>query len=78
MAWDGTGNNSPTRVALPKLKGIENIEGVAPLVYENKHFLLIVCDGSKCDKKQSSHYVLISNSEFSFNKLSLPLLIKDT
>lgn len=66
-AWDGTGNNSPTRVALPKLKGIENIEGIAPLVYENKHFLLIVCDDGKRDTKKGAHYVLINNSELSFN-----------
>lgn len=66
-AWDGTENNNPTRVVLPKLKGIKNIEGVAPLVYENRHYLLIVCDDGKRDDKKGAHYVLIPNTEFSVN-----------
>ncbi|WP_163340131.1 DUF3616 domain-containing protein [Desulfopila sp. IMCC35008] len=66
-AWDGTKHNSPTKVVLPKLKGIRNIEGLAPLVYENKHFLLIVCDDGKRGEEKGAHYVLIRNTEFSVN-----------
>jgi len=43
-AWSGTKNTLPTKVILPKVKGIKNFEGLSPLVHERKHFLLIVCD----------------------------------
>lgn len=69
-AWDGTTNNTPTRVFLPKLKGIKNIEGLTPLSYENHHFLLLVCDDGKRDGEKGAHYVLIRNSEFSVNMVN--------
>ena len=59
--WDGDVNNRPTRVVLPKIKGIRNIEGITPIIQDNTHRILIVCDDGKPDYRNGAHYLLINS-----------------
>jgi hypothetical protein len=61
-AWDGKSHSSPTRVVLPKQKGIKNIEGIALVKSQKKTFLLMVCDDGDPQKKKGAHYTFLDTS----------------
>ena len=61
-AWDGKSQSPPSRVVLPKLKGIKNIEGLALVTSQKKTFLLMVCDDGDPQKKKGAHYTFLDTS----------------
>ncbi|MCP4339728.1 MAG: DUF3616 domain-containing protein [Desulfobulbaceae bacterium] len=65
-AWDGKSHSSPTRVELPKLKGIKNIEGIALVKSQKTTFLLMVCDDGDPQKKKGAHYTFLDTSNLEY------------
>ena len=61
-SWDGKSQSPPTRVVLPKLKGIKNIEGIALITSQKKTFLLMVCDDGDPQKEKGAHYSFLDTS----------------
>ncbi len=61
-AWDGRQHSSPSRVELPKLKGIKNIEGMTFVQFQKKTFLLMVADDGIRKKKKGAHYCFLDTS----------------
>lgn len=67
--WDGKPADKPTRISLPKMKGIKNIEGITQLTVGTRHFLLLVCDDGERKKQKGAHYILM-DAEF-LSKISV-------
>ena len=65
-AWDGKPHSSPTRVVLPKLNGIKNIEGVTLVKLKKNTFILMVSDDGIRKKKQGAHYYFLDTSVLTF------------
>ena len=61
-AWDGNPRSSPARVALPKLKGIKNIEGITLVQFQKKKYLLMVTDDGARKRKEGAHYIFLDTS----------------
>jgi len=57
--WKGNPAYQPTRVSLPKMKKVKNIEGITPVEVQNKTFFLLVCDDGNRKKGKGSHYILL-------------------
>ncbi len=64
--WDGIVQNQPNRITSPKLKGIRNIEGISPIIQDNTHGVLIVCDDGKPTSKKGAQYLLINSEKIDF------------
>lgn len=62
-SWDGNPNSPPTRVKLPKLQGIRNIEGITLAKFKKKTFLLLVADDGNRKKKQGARYWFLDTSK---------------
>ena len=61
-AWDGKPHSPPTRITLPKLKGVKNIEGMTLVKFQKKTFLLMVSDDGNRKKKKGAHYYFLDTS----------------
>lgn len=61
-AWDGKPRSSPSRVVLPKLKGMKNIEGMTLVKIQKKVFILMVTDDGNRKKKKGGHYFFLDTS----------------
>lgn len=60
--WDGNAAHKPSKVSLPKMKGVKNIEGITPVLVNNKKYLLLVCDDGDRKEKEGAHYILLDYS----------------
>jgi len=65
-AWDGKPDHQPSKVRLPKFKGIKNIEGITPLQFNGSNYLLLVCDDGNKGKNKGAHYIIINSSDITF------------
>jgi hypothetical protein len=65
-AWDGKPQSSPTRVTLPKIKAMKNIEGMALVGFKKKTFLLLVSDDGTRKKKKGAHYYFLDTSSLAY------------
>jgi hypothetical protein len=65
-AWDGKPDSQPSRVILPKLKGIKNIEGMTLVKFQKKTFILMVTDDGDRKKKKGAHYCFLDSSTLIF------------
>ena len=55
-AWNGLSNTRPSRLDVPKIKKMKNIEGVTIVHHEGLSYLLFVCDtGEKKTNKSGSY-----------------------
>ena len=61
-AWDGNPHSQPTRVTLPKIKGIKNIEGITLVSFHTKTYFLMVSDDGIRKKKKAAHYYFLDTS----------------
>ncbi len=60
-AWDGIPGHQPSKIRLPKLKGIKNIEGITPLHFNGSNYLLLVCDDGNKDDNKGAHYIILNS-----------------
>ena len=60
-AWDGTSDNQPAKIRLPKLKGIKNIEGITPIHFKGSNYLLLVCDDGNKGENKGAHYIIFNS-----------------
>ncbi len=65
-AWNGKPHSQPSRVVLPKLKGIKNIEGITLVKYQKKTFILMVADDGIRKKKKGAHYCFLDTATLIF------------
>ena len=57
--WFWEPSRKPVRIPLPKMKGVKNIEGIAPITIASRHFLFLVWDDGERKRKKGAHYILI-------------------
>lgn len=58
-AWDGLQNTKATRIEVPKIKEVKNIEGMTIVHREGTSYLLFVCDNGNREKKVGGSYGFI-------------------
>ena len=58
-AWDGLQNTKATRIEVPKIKEVKNIEGMTIVNREGTSYLLFVCDNGNREKKVGGSYGFI-------------------
>lgn len=65
-AWGGTPDHQPVRIRMPKLKGVDNVEGITAVTFNGKDYILLVCDDGDKEVKQGAHYVLFDRRELTY------------
>ncbi len=61
-SWQGRGT-TPTRLKVPAIKKLKNIEGITILHWRKKNYLLLVCDDGKKEKNKGAHYLIINYAD---------------
>lgn len=61
-AWDGNPAHEPSRISLPKMKGVSNIEGITSVVINTKSYLLLMCDDGQRKTGKGAHYILLDHA----------------
>lgn len=57
-SWDGV-SQKVVRLQIPGLKKVKNVEGVTLLRWENRNYLLLVCDDGQKKKNKGGHYIIV-------------------
>lgn len=61
--WDGIGGHEAHRLEFPGIGKLKNIEGISPIMVQNKAMLLLVCDDGKRQKSDGAHYRFVEYGE---------------
>ena len=62
-AWDGLQNTKATRIEVPKIKQVKNIEGMTIVHRGGTSYLLFVCDNGNREKKVGGSYGFIDDKK---------------